>query len=194
MPALLVLRWGVVGPLSRLFPPLRRLTIERLSTLVINEGYKRPLPQGSRLRRFEREEIAAACYVWAVAGGVWLGLVPMAFVWQWLALAAGILVLNQVRTLAAHGYGNPGVPVDGEAQLLDSINLRGNLLTALVAPVGLRFHALHHYLPSLPYHSLGRVHRALLAELPQDAPYRATTRGGLLEPVQKLWNEAAPVV
>jgi fatty acid desaturase len=60
----------------------------------------------------------------------------------------------------------------------------------LIAPVGLRYHALHHHLPSLPYHSLGAVHRALVAELPPDAPYRQTERDSVLEPVQKLWNEA----
>ena len=58
--------------------------------------------------------------------------------------------------------------------------------------MGLRYHALHHFLPSLPYHSLGRVHRQLLAELPADAPYRQTVREGLLAPLQKLWHKQSP--
>ena len=65
------------------------------------------------------------------------------------------------------------------------------VFTSLIAPVGLRYHALHHHLPSLPYHSLGAVHRALVAELPPDSPYHRTERDSVLEPVQKLWNEAA---
>jgi fatty acid desaturase len=81
--------------------------------------------------------------------------------------------------------------MDTEAQLLDSINLRGwSFLTALIAPVGLRYHALHHYLPFIPYHSLGLVHRRLLADLPQNAPYRATVRDGLYT-LRGLWRNAA---
>jgi fatty acid desaturase len=99
--------------------------------------------------------------------------------------------VNQVRTLVAHGYENEGEPMDTEAQLLDSINLRGwPVLTTLIAPVGLRFHALHHYLPFIPYHSLGLVHRRLLAELPQNAPYRATLKGGV-GTLRRLWRNAA---
>jgi len=48
------------------------------------------------------------------------------------------------------------------------------VLPLLWAPVGLRYHALHHLLPNLPYHSLGAAHRRLLAQLPADSPYRAT--------------------
>lgn len=191
VPLLLVLRWGVAGPLSWCVPPLRRLLIERASTLVINDGYRRPIPTGKRAERWQREELAAAIWVWCVASALALGWLPGAFATQWLFVAAGVLVVNQVRTLAAHGYENEGHPVDSEAQLLDSINLTGwPIVTALIAPVGLRYHALHHHVPSLPYHSLGRVHRALVAELPADAAYRRTERGSVLEPVQKLWNDA----
>jgi fatty acid desaturase len=189
VPLLLLLRWGVLGPLSWLFPPLRRLLVTHCSTLVINVGYRRPAPSGSRRKRWQQEEMGAALFVWAMAGAHALGWISTAVVVQWLIVAAGILVVNQVRTLAAHGYENAGEPVDAEGQLLDSINLTGwPLLTALVAPVGLRYHALHHYLPSLPYHSLGQVHRRLLAELPVDDPYRLTSRRSVLDPIQKLWN------
>jgi fatty acid desaturase len=191
VPVLLILRWGIVGPLSWLFPPLRKFVVQRLSTLVINDSYERPLPTGKRAERWLREEQAVAVFVWCVGIAVAAGWLPLAAVTQWIVMAAGVLVVNQVRTLAAHGYENEGHPVDSEAQLLDSINLTGwPLITSLIAPVGLRYHALHHHLPSLPYHSLGEVHRALVAELPADAPYRRTERNSVWQPVQKLWNEA----
>ena len=72
-------------------------------------------------------------------------------------------------------------------QLLDSCTisagerLRARITDAgrvLVAPVGLRYHALHHWIPSLPYHNLGRVHRLLVSSLRADAPYRATIEPG----------------
>lgn len=191
VPVLLVLRWGVVGPVSRLVPPLRRLAVGKWSTLVINSSYTRPMPKGQQLVRWNYEEAACAIWVWCLAGATAAGWIPLSWLAQWWLVAAGVLIVNQLRTLAAHGYENAGVPVDTEGQLLDSINLRWAPLTVLVAPVGLRYHALHHYLPSLPYHSLGKVHRQLLAELPPDAPYHSTVRGGLVETLQKLWHKAA---
>lgn len=191
VPILLPIRWGILGPLSYLVPSLREWVVGKLSTLVINSKYMRALPRGSHVRRWNAEEAAAAVFVWAVAAAVVAGWIPLVWIGQWLIVGGGILTVNQVRTLAAHGYENEGEPMDAEEQLLDSINLRGpRLLTVLVAPVGLRYHALHHYLPYLPYHSLGRVHRALLAELPQSAPYRATERDGI-GALQSLWRKAA---
>jgi fatty acid desaturase len=191
VPFLLVVRWGVLGPLSFAFPALRRVVVTHMSTLVINHGYRRPAPSGRARERWERTELAAAAAVWLVAAAAALGWLPGRAIVQWFVAAGGVLVVNQVRTLAAHGYENDGRPVDTETQLLDSINLTGwPLLTSIVAPVGLRYHALHHYLPALPYHSLGMVHRRLLAELPADAPYRRTSRASFLDPIQKLWNDA----
>jgi len=190
LPLVLPLRWGVIGPLSRLNPAFRRLVVGKLSTLVINAAYVRPMPRGEQARRWDAEEAAAAIFVWAVAGAVFAGWIPLAWIVQWCLVGGGILAVNQVRTLAAHGYENEGEPMDAEAQLLDSINLRGwPILSVLIAPVGLRFHALHHYLPHIPYHRLGRVHRRLLSELPQSAPYRATVRDGV-GTLQGLWRNA----
>jgi fatty acid desaturase len=191
LPIALALRWGVLGPLSRLYPPLRGLVVGKLSTLVINAKYVRPMPSADQLRRWNAQEAGAALFVWAVALAVAQGWIPFAWIGQWCIVSAGILTVNQLRTLVAHGYENEGEPMDAEAQLLDSINLRGwPLLTVLIAPVGLRYHALHHYLPFIPYHSLGLVHRRLLSELPQNAPYRATIRDGM-GTLRRLWRNAA---
>ncbi len=192
LPVLLPIRWALIGPLSHLFPGLRRLTVARLSTLAINSRYRRPEPRPRQRPRWEAQEAGAALFAWALLGSVVLGWIPLALLGQWWIVAAGVWIVNQVRTLAAHGYEHEGEPVDTEGQLLDSINLRGGVaFTSLVAPVGLRYHALHHYLPTLPYHSLGRVHRQLLRLLPPDSPYRRTLRGGLLDHLQKVWDRAA---
>jgi hypothetical protein len=101
-PLALVVRWAVLGPLSWLIPPLRKLVVERLSTLGINSHYRRALPEGTKKVRWIREETACALFVWSVAAGTALGWIPLAFVGQWFVVAAGVLVVNQVRTLAAH--------------------------------------------------------------------------------------------
>ena len=192
VPLLLVLRWGLVAPLSRICPPLRRLAVERMSTLVINVGYRRPGPRGRQLRRWKREETAAMLFVWAVAAGVALGWIPLAVILQFWIVTGGVWMTNQARTLVAHGYHNEGDPVDAEGQLLDSVNLDAwSPLTFLVAPVGLRYHALHHFLPGLPYHSLGRLHRQLTRELPSDSAYRRTAKGSLEETLRRLWHRAS---
>jgi fatty acid desaturase len=101
------------------------------------------------------------------------------------------LGLNYVRNVAAHRYRNEGEPMTYTEQLLDSINITGHpIWTELLFPVGLRYHALHHIFPSLPYHNLGRAHRRLMAELPMDSPYRRTVHPSFASVVRQLWNDA----
>lgn len=182
VPVALLVRWGVVGPLSYLLPPLRRFLVERASTLVINPNYRRRQLKDSEVWEWGWQEGLLALWIWAVVCAVAQGWVPVDWIWRWYALPAGILLLNHARTLAAHRYYNDDrLPVDRVGQLLDSINLTGDSwMTPLAAPVGLRFHALHHLLPTLPYHSLGVVHRTLTRELPADSPYHDTARRSML--------------
>jgi fatty acid desaturase len=60
LPVALVVRWGVVGPLSRLFPPLRRIVVGKLSTLVINANYVRRMPKGDEIKRWNVQEAASS--------------------------------------------------------------------------------------------------------------------------------------
>jgi fatty acid desaturase len=67
------------------------------------------------------------------------------------------------------------------AQFLDSVNVPPpGPLAELWAPVGLRYHALHHLLPSLPYHSLPEAHRRLAVQLGQGSTYAKANYAGLL--------------
>ncbi len=202
VPPLLAIRWGLIGPLAASLPPLRRFVIHHASSLVINPHYRRPLPSKQQRTRFAVQEVGAGAVFWGVALGCYLGWIPPAWLEQWFLTGAGILVVNQVRTLAAHRYANQGRAVTTVDQVLDSITLRGrslkvnedsmrrtplfNLLTAAAAPVGLRYHALHHFLPTVPYHSLGALHRRLEAELSHDSPYRQTYQSGILSAISAL--------
>jgi fatty acid desaturase len=185
-------RWGVLGPASWVIPPLRRWVVTRASTLVLNPRYRRPAPKGRDTLRWMAEEAAAAVLVWLAVWGVVAGRVPVQWLLQWYVVMVGALIFNQARNLAAHRYENDGQqPTDSLGQLLDTVTLEGRLLSALAAPVGLRYHALHHYLATVPYHSLGALHRRLLAELPADDPYRRTRCSGVIAAALALARRAA---
>ena len=191
VPAVLAFRWAVLGPISYLIPPLRRIVVERASALVINPRYRRKPPQGPALLRWALQEAATAAYVWAVLLAVWRGYIPVSWMVQLYLITATILLVNHVRTLAAHRYIHLGEELSREGQLLDSVNLVSeSLWTKLVAPVGLRYHALHHVLPGLPYHSLGAVHRALCQELPRESSYHRVSVSGVGEGLRNLMREA----
>ena len=90
-------------------------------------------------------------------------------------------MVNQVRTLVAHLWENEGEAMTVTAQYLDSVNVPPPAyLPALWAPVGLRYHALHHLLPSLPYHALGEAHRRITAALDRDSPYHKASYTGAI--------------
>ena len=90
------------------------------------------------------------------------------------------MVLNQIRTLVAHLWENDGAVLTVTGQFLDSVNVPPpGLLPELWAPVGLRYHALHHLLPGVPYHSLGEAHRRLKDALPADSQYHGANYDSL---------------
>jgi len=185
------IRWGVVAPLSRLHPALRRHAIEELSTADIARGYIRPLPSGEQARTFALQEALCFGVVWGVLIGTLAGFIPWELHGHRIVVMGAVLMLNQARLLAAHEYDNDGDRVSPRDQSLDAITLGGGALTELVAPVGFRFHVLHHELPTAPYHALPGIHAQLMAELPPDHPYRERVMDGMASAWSRLWSRAA---
>jgi hypothetical protein len=191
VPILAVVRFLVLTPLAWASPALRHWVHQRASSMVMDPAYVRPLPTRQELRIWRLQE--ACCFVYALAAAVQfaLGLLPLTLLAHAYLTAVVILLLNNLRTLGAHRFRHRGEPLTFVDQLLDSINYpRRPLISELWAPVGLRFHALHHLFPSIPYHNLGAAHRRLMRQLPPDSPYRRTESPSLLASIRDLWRNA----
>jgi fatty acid desaturase len=192
VPVLVVVRFLVLTPASWCSLKLRGLIHRYASALVIDPTYARPSPDARERRSWRIQEVLCLLYLLAVAFLLLTGRVS----WTWLAeaylIAAFIVTINALRTLAAHRYRHePEGPYSLVEQLVDSINHpRHPLLTEIWAPVGLRFHALHHLLPGLPYHALPEAHRRLMAGLPSSSPYHRTNSPGLWASLRQLWHDA----
>jgi fatty acid desaturase len=191
-PVALLFRFGVLAPLSLVVPPLRAVVVARYSGLVINPEFRRKAAEGVLRRNWIVQETLASVWAMALIAGAWTGVVPLRSVLIMLGVTSGVLVLNQVRTLVAHLWENDGAVITTTAQFLDSVNVPPpSVLPALWAPVGLRYHAIHHLLPGLPYHALGEAHRRLSAVLLPDSHYHRANYGGLFGLVRRLIAKAA---
>jgi fatty acid desaturase len=176
-PVLVFLRF-LLAPLTFLHPSLREWTLRHASSLTFNRHYERPLTPADR-RSILAVEIpcflrAALIPLLVFAGFNHWTRIPMLY-----ALAVATVVLNQLRQLADHHFEGDGSRVDMATHILDSCNFtRNDPLTLLFFPFSIRYHALHHLFPSLPYHNLAKAHEHLVRTLPADSPYLRLDRPG----------------
>ncbi|MCA0910583.1 fatty acid desaturase family protein [Qipengyuania gaetbuli] len=177
-PVALLIRFAVLVPLGAIIPAIRRLTWQRASALAINPDFRRRAPEGELAPRVLLQEAGGFVWSWMLIGSVF------AFGWKPLLLALGVAsavaLLNQLRTLVAHLWENEGEAMTVTAQFLDSVNVPPpGFIAEIWAPVGLRYHALHHLMPSMPYHSLPEAHRRLARELGESSTYHGANHSGM---------------
>lgn len=195
MPILTMLRFLVFAPLSWISSAVSRVVHARASSMVIDLSYVRSQPSQRELRIIRLQEVGCTVICWGVM--LWLLFVnryPLTY-WtlvQVYATAVGVLFLNHFRTLGAHRFTNlERREMTFTEQLLDSVNYPNSMwLGELAMPVGLRYHALHHLCPGIPYHNLGKAHRKLMAELPADSIYRRTISRSLFLTVMEVFRGA----
>ncbi len=184
-PIALLLRCAVLVPLGALFPAVRDFVWSRGSALSINPDFRRKAPEGDFAKRVRWQEAGAS--IWAItvlASTYWIGWRPLLIA---LAIVSFTALLNQLRTLVAHLWENEGEPMTVTAQFLDSVNVPPPGIAAEIwAPVGLRYHALHHLMPSMPYHDLPEAHRRLARELGNGSTYEGANHPGMVNLVGRI--------
>lgn len=194
VPFLAVIRFGILTPLTWLHPSIRNWVHQRASSMIVDPMYIRPLPTNQDLKLIRLQEFL--CFAWilgvAIVPPVFLGRWPWPFILQGYCTAVVILTINQIRTLGAHRWANEGEEMTFVEQMLDSVNVgRSTIASEIWGPIGLRFHALHHVFPSMPYHEMPKAHQRLVEKLPADSPYHKTVEPSLTSALINLVQRSA---
>ena len=185
-PLLVVFRYAVWTPISFCNKGLRKWTLQHATSLVINfkyENEKRPEQQTGEDTFWE---LLTSFRVYVMFALVIVGTMPFERLPKIYFLAVCILAINHVRTLAAHRYTSDGSKISHIDQFLDSTNITGSWMTELICPLGLRYHALHHLFPKVPYYNLGRAHRRLVRQLSSDSLYHETVYPDVASAIREL--------
>lgn len=180
----LAARFLLLGPIGWAVPRVRRWALSKASALVIDGDHRqRKLPARIPPHWIAQE---AACFAWCASLttlAVWHS-VPVSRILAFYCVFTCAAIMNAVRVLVAHRYCGTGEPMSFAAQVIDSYNFPGRL-AEIWAPVGLRYHAVHHLFPGLPYHALPEAYRRLMKHLPPESTFRLTVcpslRVGLAE-------------
>jgi fatty acid desaturase len=189
IPCALAVRFFLLGPIAVFVPKFERFLVAHFSSLSMNVRYRREITP--KVVRAVRLHNAGILIVWASLAVLPLRapVISIRFCVTWYVVSAAISLINSLRTLGAHAYLSGGEPLAREEQLLDSIDTPALWFGALWAPVGLRFHALHHYFPGIPYHNLGTAWRRL-SSLPDRAEIHRVRSRSLIHSLTVLCRRA----
>ena len=189
IPFLLLLRFVVLSPAGLVWPRFHRWLEAHASSFSMNPAYRRKVPaaMAQKMRRWEAAILVAST---GLFGLIYSGVLPNRTPVVWYGVVMFVSFFNTLRVLGAHEYESDGTPRDRHGQLRDSIDTPGGPWTELWAPVGLRYHALHHYFPGIPYHNLGTAYRRIVESLPSDSTYRESTSPSLRHSLKALYAKA----
>ncbi len=187
IPLALLIRFLVAAPLGLVSRRVQDWLVVHASSLSMNTQYRRE-NSAALTSTVMRMEVAILLAWIASAGIAWRFGAGWKLFAIWYGISACAALVNALRALGAHRYESDGNPLDRSGQLLDSIDTPGAVWTELWAPVGLRYHALHHYFPGIPYHNLDTAYRRLIGGLPVEAAYQDLTSRGLFSSLCRLYR------
>jgi fatty acid desaturase len=168
----------MLAPISYLRPSWREFTLKRLSSFTLNWKYERNLARLDR-RAFNTVEFFCCLRAWLIPLGMVVGISHWTRLPQMYLLAICVLFCNQMRFLADHHFESHGEKMSMAEHVIDSCNYsQRDFLTWVFFPFTIRFHALHHLFPTIPYHNLEAAHAHLTDALPADSTYHSLDRPG----------------
>ncbi|WND02641.1 fatty acid desaturase [Temperatibacter marinus] len=185
-PLVIFMRFLIGLPVRFLVPPLSRFLDERLTALIINFTYSRVKKADAKV--VMRMEASALFFAILFTYLISQDILDIAYLLKGIAIILGALFINALRTLAAHRYANKDLgELNEEEQLIDSLNYTGNPLIGLfMAPIGLRYHALHHLFPTIPYHNLDIAHERIMNSIEDDDPYHKTNINSYTQAILRM--------
>ena len=161
----------LLAPLTLLNPKLREFTLKRLSSFTLNWKYERNINRLDR-KKFLLVEMLCCARAWLIPLGIIVGVSDWTRLPMLYLLAITILAANQMRFFADHHFESHGDQMSMAEHITDSCNYSQNdFFTWLFFPFTIRFHALHHLFPTIPYHNLPAAHEHLSEKLPADSVY-----------------------
>ena len=191
VPVLFFVRFVFFTPLSYCHKGIRLFVLEKFSSLSIDLSYRRTRSSLNSVGMWQVQEISACLFGWGFLLMIIQGSVHYKILNLWFVTIGAVFFINSVRTLCAHRYRYSGnQTLDLSEQLLDSVNIPKSFLGFLWAPVGLRFHATHHLIPEIPYHSLGEAHKRLMEKFSYKNLYNQTNSSGLYATLLRIWRES----
>ncbi len=154
-PLVLTIRFGIWPVINFCLPrKIQMATYKKISSFVMNLNYIRPYDEKD-FNDYKKEDLWCVFYfVLFIAATMYYGNFIVAFSY-WYGIMVIMSILNTYRALVAHRY-QSHLKKEQDPQLKqlnDSVTIDGGLLTAIWAPIGLRYHSTHHFLPTLPYYS-----------------------------------------
>jgi fatty acid desaturase len=186
LPLALFVRFGMLTPLSMVFPGIRTKLIPEFIHLSMRIPYRATAISGPLARESLRIEWLCTAFCALLLALCLAGQVRLVLLWS--AVVVAVAMLNTARAFCStHLYVQHDHGRNTLGQLADSLNIEGGgLLTALMCPTGLRYHALHHLVPYLPYHALPEAHARLMRAAPPDSLYRRATVPNLAAGWQRM--------
>ena len=186
-PLLFAFRFLVLSPLSIFNQRLRHFLDTQLSSIA-EPGYIAKFNHQQRQLLYKVE--VAIFIFWGVILLLLISkIIPSYYLAAWYFLLTSMWSLNFFRVLGEHRLDQLSeTPLTPEEQLLDSYTYSQGFLLPLLYFVGLRYHALHHLYPNIPYHNLSQAHQSLKKHLPEDSLYHTTDKLGHWNSVKHLWN------
>jgi len=189
-PLLMCVRFLLLGPGGLLVPRAQRWLVRHATSLALNPHFVRNVgPEEHRI--IIREQIGILLFWSPWLALLWIGVLPFTVVVSWFVVTTSISLINGVRSLVAHRYRGADPNFDRVGQLEDSVNTPDAWWTAVWAPVGHRFHALHHFAPGVPYHNLAIAYRRVVqAETALNSSFKVSSSPGLTASLAWLWASA----